>query len=447
MISALQDTQSETMSHFQQLFEQNEQQLNGQPDALLAKWQQHAMEQLAETPFPTRRNEDWKYTATTRVLAPAYENGKSIDLAKEAVKAANIVCLDAFELVFINGVFSAAHSNVYGLPPELTLWPLKDALKDERFRPSIEAQLFQEEKQTPNAFEWLNMALANDGHFIHVPKNVVIEKPIHFLYITETADAPVMTHPQIVISLERSAELTIIEHYTGQTQNSQPYFSNVTNRFQLGENANLKHYRIQDESVEAFHINNTRIHQERSSTYSGYLVDLGSRIVRNNLGAILLSESTSTNFYGMYFGRGQQHIDNQTFIDHAFPHCESNELYKGIVNDKASAVFNGKVLVRQDAQKTNAYQQNSSLVLSPTAVVDSKPQLEIYADDVKCSHGATIGQLDETSVFYLRSRGLSDLQARALLQHAFLKEVLDFMPEEKVIHAAENLIAEKFLNQ
>lgn len=447
MISALQDTQSETMSHFQQLFGQNKQQLNGQANELLAKWQRHAMEQLANTPFPTRRNEDWKYTATTRVLAPAYENGTAIDLAKEAVKEANIVCLDAFELVFINGVFSAAHSNIYGLPPELTLWPLKDALKDERFRPTIEAQLFQEEKQTPNAFECLNMAFANEGYFIHVPKNVVIEKPIHFLYITETSTAPVMTHPQIVISLERSAELTIIEHYTGKTSGSQPYFSNVTNRFQLGENANLKHYRIQDESVEAFHINNTRVRQERTSTYSGYLVDLGSRIVRNNLGAILLDGSTSTNFYGMYFGRGNQHIDNQTFIDHAFPHCESNELYKGIVNDKASAVFNGKVLVRQDAQKTNAYQQNSSLVLSPTAVVDSKPQLEIYADDVKCSHGATIGQLDENSVFYLRSRGLSDQQARALLQHAFLKEVLDFMPEEKVIHAAENLIAEKFLNQ
>lgn len=447
MISALQDTQSETMSHFQQLFGQNKQQLNGQANEPLAKWQRHAMEHLAKTPFPTRRNEDWKYTATTRVLAPAYENGSAIDLAKEAVKEANIVCLDAYELVFINGVFSAAHSNIYGLPPELTLWPLKDALKDERFRPTIEAQLFQEEEQTPNAFEWLNMAFANEGYFIHLPKNVVIEKPIHFLYITETSTAPVMTHPQIVISLERSAELTIIEHYTGTTSASQPYFSNVTNRFQLGENANLKHYRIQDESVEAFHINNTRVRQERTSTYSGYLVDLGSRIVRNNLGAVLLDESTSTNFYGMYFGRGEQHIDNQTFIDHAYPHCESNELYKGIVNDKASAVFNGKVLVRQDAQKTNAYQQNSSLVLSPQAVVDSKPQLEIYADDVKCSHGATIGQLDENSVFYLRSRGLSDQQARALLQHAFLKEVLDFMPEEKIIHAAENLIAEKFLNQ
>ncbi len=444
MSTALLEQQSETVMHFQQLFQEKEQKLNGQANAPLPRLQRLAMERLAETPFPTRRNEDWKYTATTRILAPAYAAGQEVDLAAEQVKAANIVCLDAYVLVFVNGVYSAKHSQIYGMPPEMTLWPVKDALKDDRFRPLIEAQLFHEENQVHNAFEHLNMAFAEHGQFIHVPKNVVVDKPIHFLYISETEDQPVFTHPQIIISLERSAELTIIEHFTGTVNAEAPYFTNVANRFHVAENANLKHYRIQDENMKAFHVNNTRVRQDRVSTYSGYLVDLGSRIVRNNLGAVLLDESTNTNFYGMYFGRGEQHIDNQTFIDHAFPHCESNELYKGIVNDKASAVFNGKVLVRQDAQKTNAYQQNSSLVLSPKAVVDSKPQLEIFADDVKCSHGATIGQLDENSVFYLRSRGLSDQQARALLQHAFLKEVLDFMPEEKVINASEELITKKF---
>jgi len=444
MSTALLEKQSETVMHFQQLFQDREQKLNGQANSSLSKLQRIAVDRLAETPFPTRRDEDWKYTATTRILAPKYAEGTAVELADDYIKAANIVCLDAYVLVFVNGEFSAKHSQIYGLPPEMTLWPIKDALKDERFRPIIEEQLYKEEDPTHNAFEILNMAFANEGHFIHLPKNVVVKKPIHFLYITETEDQAVFTHPQIVVALERSAELTIIEHYTGTVKADQAYFTNVANRFYVAENANLKHYRLQDESLKAFHVNNTRVRQERTSTYSGYLVDLGSRIVRNNLGSILKDEATSTNFYGMFFGRGDQHIDNQTFIDHAYPHCESNELYKGIVNDKASAVFNGKVLVRQDAQKTNAYQQNSSLVLSPKAVVDSKPQLEIYADDVKCSHGATIGQLDENSVFYLRSRGLSDTQARALLQHAFLKEVLDFMPEEKVINAAEGLITEKF---
>lgn len=444
MSTALLEKQSATVMHFQQLFQEKEQQLNGHANEPLPSLQRLAMERLVKTPFPTRRDEDWKYTATTRILAPAYAPGKGVELASEHVTAANIVCLDAYILVFVNGEFSAKHSQMYGLPPEMTLWPIKDALKDDRFRPTIEAQLYKEEDTTQNAFEYLNMAFGNAGHFIHVPKNVVVEKPIHFLYITETEDQAVFTHPQIVISLERNAELTIIEHYTGDVKKDQAYFTNVANRFHLAENANLKHYRIQDESVQAFHVNNTRVRQQRTSTYSGYLVDLGARIVRNNLGAVLKDQATQTNFYGMYFGRGEQHIDNQTFIDHAFPHCESNELYKGIVNDKASAVFNGKVLVRKDAQKTNAYQQNSSLVLSPKAVVDSKPQLEIFADDVKCSHGATIGQLDESSVFYLRSRGLSDAQARSLLQHAFLKEVLEFMPEEKVINASEELISEKF---
>ncbi|MEZ5039111.1 MAG: Fe-S cluster assembly protein SufD [Saprospiraceae bacterium] len=444
MLSTLQEKQSDTLGWFQKLFEQS---LNGQASSALSEWQRLAMEKLEATPFPTRRDEDWKYTAVTRVLAPSYQNGQAITLTHQAVKAANIVCLDTFTLTFINGVFSREHSQLDGLPEGLSLLPMAAALEDVRFKATIEDQLFNEENETHNAFECLNMAFANQGYFVHVPKNVVIEKPIHFLYISHTTQAPIFTHPQVFVCLERSAELQIIEHYLGQASTENPYFTNVTNRFYVAENAHLKHYRIQDESTTAFHINNTRVRQERASTYTAYLSDLGSRIVRNNLGAILLSESTATNFYGMYFARGDQHIDNQTFIDHAFPHCESSELYKGIVNDKASAVFNGKVLVRPDAQKTNAFQQNSSLVLSPSANVDSKPQLEIYADDVKCSHGATIGQLDESAVFYLRSRGLSDEKARALLQHAFLKEVLVNMPEEKVIHAVENLISEKFLLQ
>lgn len=444
MLSTLQEKQSDTFSWFQKLHEQP---LNGHAQSTLSEWQRQAMAQLAITPFPTRLDEDWKYTAVTRILAPAYQNGQAISLTPQAVKEANIVCLDAFTLTFINGVFSNEHSQLNGLPEGLSLLPMATALEDDRFQATIEDQLFKEENETHNAFECLNMAFANHGYFIHVPKNVVIEKPIHLLYISQTGEAPIFTHPQVFVWLERSAELQIIEHYLGKATTENPYFTNVANRFYVAENAHLKHYRIQDESTAAFHINNTRVRQERASTYTAYLSDLGSRIVRNNLGAVLLSESTSTNFYGMYFARGEQHIDNQTFIDHAFPHCESSELYKGIVNDKASAVFNGKVLVRPDAQKTNAFQQNSSLVLSPSASVDSKPQLEIYADDVKCSHGATIGQLDESSVFYLRSRGLSDEKARALLQHAFLKEVIAYMPEEKVIHAVENLISEKFLMQ
>ena len=445
MSSVLIEQQAEPLTHFQQLFEARMEHLNVHAEEHLAKWRRLAMKQLTQTPFPTRRNEDWKYTATTRILAPAYQRGQSFELSKEEVKEANIVCLDAYLLVFINGEFSAAHSDIYGLPEGMTLWPLAHALKEDKFRNSIESQLYQEDDQENNAFEYLNMAMGEQGYYIHVPKNMVVEKPVHFLYLNRSEQEDVIVNPQIVIDLERGAELQVIEHYLGRTSAEKTYFTNAANRFHLGENAHLKHYRIQDESTDAFHVNNTRVRQERTSTYSGYLVDLGAQIVRNNLGAILLAESTSTNFYGMYFGRGQQHIDNQTFIDHAFPHCESNELYKGIVNDRANAVFNGKVLVRQDAQKTNAFQQNSSLVLSPKAVVDSKPQLEIFADDVKCSHGATIGQLDENSVFYLRSRGLSDEKARALLQYAFLKEVLDFMPEEKIIHAVEGLISEKFI--
>ena len=211
-------------------------------------------------------------------------------------------------------------------------------------------------------------------------------------------------------------------------------------------NANVKHYKLQNESSNGNQINNTIVSQDRDSVYSSYVADLGGKIVRNNLSSHLQDSGTNTNMYGVYLGKGKQHIDNQSFLDHAFPHCESNQLYKGILDDQSRGVFNGKVTVQPDAQKTNAYQQNSSLVISETAVMDTKPQLEIFADDVRCSHGATIGQLDEDSIYYLRTRGMNRDQAKATLQFAFLAEVLSHFPLESVRVKIAEMIEEKLKN-
>jgi Fe-S cluster assembly protein SufD len=212
----------------------------------------------------------------------------------------------------------------------------------------------------------------------------------------------------------------------------------------LKRNAIVDHYRIQDEDENAFFINNTEIEQLRDSIYSSYVIDLGGKLVRNNLNSILKDSGTTTNFYGLYVGMKKQHIDNQTFIDHAYPNCDSNELYKGILTDKAKGVFNGKIMVRPDAQKTNAFQKNHSLVLSKTAKMNSKPQLEIYADDVKCSHGATIGQLNKEALYYMRSRGLSEKEAVSVLKQAFLTEITDLIKIDPVREKVEQMLVDKF---
>ena len=285
---------------------------------------------------------------------------------------------------------------------------------------------------------------ARHGLFIHVAKNAVIEKPVYLIHLAAPGETPTFSSYLNIAIAEQSSEASFIEGLFELPGAEGTYFNNLVNRFRVKPNAHIHHYRLQQEGREGFLISNADVEQDGDSTFSSYAIDLGGRLVRNNLVTTLNNPGTGTNFYGVYFAKGEQHIDNHTFIDHAVPHCISNELYKGILTDKAHGVFNGKVMVRRDAQKTNAFQQNSSLVLSDKAQMDSKPQLEIFADDVRCSHGATIGQLDESAVFYLRSRGLSDDQARFMLQQAFLEEVIEFMKLEPVRAFAEQLILEKF---
>ncbi len=439
MAIAIDNKSAAIVAKYRTLFDVKEKQLNGQKNHPLQTIRRQAMDRLEDIGFPARKDEDYKYTYVTKIVKESFAEGKGATIGKNVAEAAGFPELDAYQLVFVNGVLNAELSDTKHLMAGLTISDMKTAYENADTQALVEKALTNE--LGLNAFVALNTAFAHSGVFIHVAKGTIVDKPIHISNITVSGGAAIMTHPQIVGIAEESSEVSVVETY--YAVNDGTYFTNSLSRFVVGKNAHVHHYKLQNESQSAFQINNAIATQERDSTYSSYVLDLGGKTVRNNLSSHLQSSGTNTNLYGVYLAKGNQHIDNQSFIDHAHPHCESNELYKGIIDDKGRGVFNGKVNVRQDAQKTNAFQQNSSLVLSNTAIMDTKPQLEIFADDVKCSHGATIGQMDETSIYYLRTRGMSLEQARSMLQFAFVAEVLENFQIEAVKEKALAMMADK----
>ena len=443
MSVSAQDKNSEVKQHFAKLFELYESNLNGKSSHPAHAHRKAAIARLDDLSFPTRRNEDWKYTSVARLLEPSYQLGLPFQAEVDDYR---IPGLDTHRLVFTNGVYDAELSSIGELPEGVVLCKLDEALTEEPYKAMVLPFFTEGEQEGANPFVAINTAFSRHGFFIHVPKGVVIDKPFEFIYLSKVdGNTSVFSSPKIVGIAERSSEFTVIErfHHVGASAEPQPYFTDIVNRFVVKDNARVSHYKIQEEALNAFQVSNTIVWQHRDSVYSSYVADLGGHIVRNNLSAILKDSNIETNLFGIYLPAGKQHIDNQTFVDHAYPHCNSNELYKGIVTGRGRGVFNGKVLVRQDAQKTNAFQQNSSLVLSDKATMDSKPQLEIFADDVRCSHGATIGQLDENSVYYLRARGLTDVKARALLQYAFIGEVIEKTPIEQIKAYITSLVESK----
>lgn len=442
-----QDKFEDTKQYFMDLFTEEAQSFNGAKSLPLFAIRKEAVEKVQGMKFPTRRDEDWKYTALTRVFAPSYKEGKMTPVNREEVARFALPEANPFLLVFVNGQFQPELSDLSDLPDGVIIKSISEALLDESLKDKLEKQLKSWQTDAGKTLVTLNTAFARNGFIISVEKNVEVVRPFHFLYLQRSnVEQSYMAAPQHIVHAKQGAQVTLIESYRDQDYNERiPYFINSTNRITVEKNAHVAWYKIQDLHKGSFQVTNTEVEQDRDSTFSSYVIDLGGRIVRNNLSVFLKDQNINTNMYGLYLGKKDQHIDNQTFIDHAFPHCESNEFYKGILTDKAVGVFNGKVMVRQDAQKTNAFQQNSSLVLSETAKMDSKPQLEIFADDVKCSHGATIGQLDEDSIYYLRSRGLSTEDAKSLLQFAFMVEVLEAFKLDAVKDEAEAMIRQRLV--
>jgi len=431
---------------FIELFRLYENSLNGQKSYAGHTIQKTAIQRLSnDINFPTRRNEDWKYTSVAELLQPHYRQPKLVDIAAKDIKPFLFEGLDVYLLVFVNGKYNKLLSSKDELLKKIIVQDISTGLQEDGLTKATASEYLNKwASKANNSFMVLNTAFAQNGIYIYVPDGLVVDRPVHILNIAHTEEEPTVISPQKIITAGENSKLTVIETYHHLTNSQQTYFTNTVTQLVLKRNAIVDHYRIQDEGERAFFINNTEVEQMRDSTYSSYVVDLGGKLVRNNLSSILKDSGTSTNFYGIYVGINKQHIDNQTFIDHAYPNCNSNELYKGVLTDNAKGVFNGKIIVRPDAQKTNAFQKNHSLVLSKAASMNSKPQLEIFADDVKCSHGATIGQLNEDALYYMRSRGLSKKESISVLKQAFLTEITELIKIESVREKVERMLIDKF---
>ncbi len=381
-----------------------------------------AIARFGELSFPTTRDEDWKYTSIAPILSVPFRTARSAsradvqaadDTARRAVPAG------AAQLVFVNGHYAAELSAGSGSGATVTAL---SALPDAGVRVA-EPYFGRYAAHDRAAFTALNAALLSDVAVVHVPRGQAVAEPIYLTFVATSEDDLTASHPRVLIVLEKGASATVVETYLGVDK--QRYLTNAVTEVVLGDGASVEHCKIIRESERAFHVGMTQVHQGRDSSLTSIAITMGGALARNDLNVVLDGEGASCGLYGLYVIGGGQHADNHTAIQHAKPHGTSRQIYKGILDGKSRAVFNGKVIVHQDAQKTDAKQTNRNLLLSSDAVVDTKPQLEIFADDVKCTHGAAIGQLDEEALFYLRSRGMSERTARSLLTYGFASEVVD----------------------
>jgi Fe-S cluster assembly protein SufD len=382
--------------------------------------------------FPTVRDEEWRFTNVSPIASTEFRTSPPAIVTAADLAAVPYATL-SFRLVVINGRFSAELSQLIGLPKGVRAGSLAAAISDHSdVVPRYFGQLGDFEARS---FVAMNTAMTSDGAYVYVPDGVVLEQPLEILYVTAGGDAAEMSQARTLIVAGDRSQSRIIETYVSLRGGT--YFTNGVTEVFAGEGSILDHYKVQQESLEAYHVASIFVNAQRGATFSSHSFSLGGKIVRNDVVATLDGEGAEVTLNGLYLADGDRLVDNHTEIDHARAHCPSHEVYKGILGGKARAVFNGKIIVRQDAQKTNAKQTNRALLLSDNASINTKPQLEIFADDVKCTHGAAIGQLDEDAIFYLRARGLTYFEARDMLIHAFAGEILDRVQVEPLKRALE----------
>jgi Fe-S cluster assembly protein SufD len=389
----------------------------------LDRLRQAGIEHFAETGLPTTQDEDWRFTPLTSLAATPFElaeTGQVPEPSFEELQAILPQTGQSQQLVLVNGRYSSSLSRLLPTLPGVVLGSLQAAWKNHRRL--IEPKLGEFAAIDGAPFTALNTAFLNDGLFIYLPRGTVLEKPLHLVYVATAGAAPTVMHPRTLIVCEDNTQATIVQSYVGHGEGVT--FTNAVTEIVLGPNAQIDHVKVQRETPQAFHFETLQLNQDRGSNFRSQSLTLLGRLVRNEIGTTLDGEGCECTLNGLYVGNTGQHLDNRTTIDHAKPRCASHELYKGILDGNAKGVFNGKILVRQDAQKTDAKQTNKTLLLSDDAVIHTKPQLEIFADDVKCTHGATVGQVAGEALFYLRCRGIGLEEARAMLTFAFANDVL-----------------------
>lgn len=406
--------------HYLSIF--NERDRSGANGGWLEELKRAAANSFGAQGFPSTKREEWKYTSVEPITSVPFRraNRAAREVSGEELYYASFVDAAYNRLVFVNGFLSPELSLLRALPPAVRIASLAQVLAEDGAL--VKGHLDRYASHREGGFVALNTVFLEDGALVWIPAGEILDEPIYLIYVAVDADAPVLSCPRNLVVFEAGSQARVVESYIGLSKKA--YFNNAVTEIVGKENSTIDYYRLQRESDSAFHVARVVAHLSRSCSFTSQNITLGGALVRNDLTAVLDGEGAECTLNGLYLVEGQEHVDNYTRIDHLKPHGTSTELYKGILSGKGRAVFNGQIVVHKDAQKTDARQVNRNLLLSEGAVVNTKPQLEIHADDVRCSHGSTIGQLDRDALFYLRSRGLGLGAARRLLSYAFASDVV-----------------------
>jgi Fe-S cluster assembly protein SufD len=420
-------------------FKTAEGRMNGEAKSAVHQIRRQALERFEALGFPTTRHEEWKYSNVKNLVNQAFDFNAKTDFSAADLELMPIPNLEGNILYFINGVYNAELSSIVSPETELQILTFAEAAKT---KPELVEKYFSQYSDLQvNAFTALNTAFAHNGIFVYVPENTVVEQPVIIRFISDARSLNVASQPRNLIVVGKRSEVQIAESFRSMGENAS--FTNSVTEFVVAEEANVHYYKIQNESDKSYHIGTTTVIQESKSVFTANTVTANGGFVRNNLHIKIDGEYAEANMFGLYIPNGKQHVDNHTVVDHAKPNSNSNELYKGILKGKSTGVFNGKIFVREDAQKTNAFQSCKNVLLSEDASMNTKPQLEIWADDVKCSHGTTTGQLNDDALFYMQARGISKDSAKALLTLAFAQDVIDKFEIVAIKEYLQELIEEK----
>ncbi|HSB73180.1 MAG TPA: Fe-S cluster assembly protein SufD [Candidatus Methylomirabilis sp.] len=399
-----------------------------------------AILRFSELGFPSVRDEDWRFTSVAPISRTDFQVAPDAraEVSPDSLSPFTVPGMPCTALVFVNGRFAPRLSSLHALPKGVKVTSLGQAMAEDRA--SLEPHLARYADFHQDAFSALNTAFMEDGAFISIPRGVVLEEPIHLLYVSTDAAFPTVTYPRNLIVMGENTQASVVEDYGSLGDGVA--FSNAITELVVGGNSVASHYLIERENTHSFNVSTLRVEQGRSSNVTSHSVLLGGALVRNNIHPVLAGEGCECVINGLFVPTGRQHMDNYMKVEHSSPHGASRQFYKGILDGQSRGVFHGRIIVHKDAQKTDAKQTNMNLLLSEDAQIDTKPQLEIYADDVKCTHGATIGQIDDEAIFYLRSRGIAEAPAKALLLFAFAQESLQRMKIAPLRKYLEGLVTE-----
>lgn len=410
-----------------------------QDDAYLQNIRTEAIKSFKEKGFPTKKEEAWKYTSLNSLLKNDFSVFPKQDNTLEYgdIKNYFIHEIDSYKIIFIDGKYASHLSQTTHEGIDVCL--MSSALSKPKYRILIENYFNKIAKK--DSLTSLNTAFSNEGAYIHIPKNKIVAKPIQILYLSTGNESAIMLQPRNLIVVDENSHVQIIERHQSLTSN--PVLTNSVTEMYVNKRAIVDYYKIQNDNLNASLIDNSYINQKQESICSVHTFSFGGKITRNNLNFFQHGERINSVLKGITIIGDKQHVDHNTLVHHTEPNCESHQDYKGVYGESSTGVFNGKIIVDKIAQKTNAFQSNKNILISDKATINTKPQLEIFADDVKCSHGCTIGQLDESALFYLRSRGIPEKEAKALLMYAFSNNVLSSVQIPELKRRINKIIANK----